>query len=304
MAKEIITPSTSSQVTLDFLNEERREIGYMAWPFVQATMPHRHLKDANGLELNEFERRNGDFLITMQSPRRIGLPYGGKPRLILLWITTQAVKTQSPIIELGKSQNDFIRSLNLGSEGSGGENGNIRPLKDQMQRLLMCNITCFNEGNNDKGFLMQSVKPVTAAKLYWWGAKNPEQQCLWESTLTLGHDYYSAIINSPVPVNIEALKALQRSPMAMDIYCWLTFRNSYAKTGSKIPWEVLQMQFGAGYPKTIEGKRNFKKKFIKGLRDVMIIYPDASKLSTDADNLIYVPGRPDIPKKLIPGSRG
>jgi len=299
------SPVLSSQEQEVNLDEEAQEllvqdVGYMAWPFVQATMPHSKLKLVDGHEQNEFERKNGDFFISMQSPRRIGLPYGGKPRLILAWVTTRAVLTKSPVVELGRSQNDFIRNLNVGSRGTGGETGNIRSLKDQTRRLLSCHITCFNTGAGEDGFTMQSVKPVTSAQLYWWGAKDPDQQCLWESHLTLGQDYFDAITNSPVPINLNALRELQNSPLAMDIYCWLTYRNSYAKGGSRIPWVALQKQFGVGYPMTSRGKADFKRKFLLALKKVIEAYRMAGRFEIETDHLVYYPGKPDIfPGKII-----
>jgi len=276
------------------------QLGFMAWPFVQATMPHSEPKKViiNGeeQELNEFERKNGDVIVSMQSPRRIGLPYGGKPRLILAWITTEAVRTNNPIIDLGKSQNEFIRRLNLGTGGTGGADGNIKYLKNQMKRLLACHITCFSDR---KGLLMNSLKPIKAVALYWWNSKDPEQETLWESTLTISQDFFEAIVRDPVPIRMDKLKALSRSPMAMDIYLWLTHKNFKPSGPLWLSWADVQDQFGAEYsnPKLsdAENKRDFKANFLKAYKKVVEVYPDG-KLQIETDKLIYVPGRPDVPK--------
>ncbi len=77
-------------------------IGFMARTLTQATLPHS--KSAG----NEFTRRNGAFELTMWSPRQVGLPYGSIPRLLLSWMTTEAVRTRSAILELGPSLSAFM----------------------------------------------------------------------------------------------------------------------------------------------------------------------------------------------------
>jgi len=57
-----------------------------------------------------------------------------------------------------------------------------------------------------------------------------------------------------VPIDLRVLKVL-RSPMALDIYCWLTYRNSYLRKPSRIPWGALAAQFGADY----QARKDFKR---------------------------------------------
>jgi hypothetical protein len=59
--------------------------------------------------------------------------------------------------------------------------------------------------------------------------------------------------------------------MALDIYCWLTHRMSYLRKPLIIPWAALQTQFGADYRLT----RQFKDNFLKQLRAVKAVYPEA-----------------------------
>ena len=72
---------------------------------------------------------------------------------------------------------------------------------------------------------------------------------------------------------MRALKALKRSPMALDIYCWLTYRMSYLKRPTQIPWGALQAQFGADYADTPQGRQGFKRGFFRALRSVLTVYP-------------------------------
>ncbi|MCP4205406.1 MAG: hypothetical protein GY769_26140 [bacterium] len=54
-----------------------------------------------------------------------------------------------------------------------------------------------------------------------------------------------------------------------DDYSWLTYRMSYLCRPCLIPWEALQTQFGADYGQP----RDFKRKFLGHLADVLHVYP-------------------------------
>jgi hypothetical protein len=115
----------------------------------------------------------------------------------------------------------------------------------------------------------------------------------------LSKDFFEEVIDRPVPIDMRALQALKRSPMALDIYCWLTYRLSYLKKKTEIPWQVLQIQFGAGYPTTMQGQRDFKKNFLKHLRSVLVVYPEA-KTAEGVYGLILKSSKPHVPQ-LLPG---
>ena len=74
-----------------------------------------------------------------------------------------------------------------------------------------------------------------------------------------------------MPVDMRALKALRRSSMALDLYCWLTYRMSYLRKETVIPWPALQAQFRADYARN----RAFKEKFLESLRKVLTVYTEA-----------------------------
>jgi hypothetical protein len=250
----------------DALEIEAREardagaLGYMARALTLATMPHRRTIE------NEFERRNGAFTLTMLAPSRVGLPYGSLPRLLVAWLTTEAVRTREREIVLGERLSEFMAKLEL--VPTGGRWGTITRLRDQMQRLFASSVSCTYEDGNR--WSMDSVRVADRADL-WWSPKQPEQAALWRSVVILGERFFEEAVQSPVPVDLRALKALRRSPMALDIYCWLTHRMSYLRKPLLIPWGALQTQFGADYRLT----RQFKAKFLKQLKAVQTVYPEA-----------------------------
>jgi hypothetical protein len=88
---------------------------------------------------------------------------------------------------------------------------------------------------------------------------------------------------------MRALKALKRSPMALDIYCWLTYRLSYLRKPTEIPWAVLQIQFGADYTRT----RGFKESFLHHLRKILTLYPEAN-VEKGERGLLIKPSKPHV----------
>ena len=259
---------TLTPQTIDFLinqalaieDEQAQEagtLGFMARAMVQATLPHR------AVEGNEFERRNGSFTLTLQAPSKIGLPYGSIPRLLLAWVTTEAVKTKSRELELGGSMSSFMAELGL--KPTGGANGSITRLKNQTRRLFSATITAaYEDGEQvaDMGYRLAD------RSVLWWHSKDPEQAGLWKSTVTLSEHFFNEVIDRPVPIDMRAIKTLKQSPMALDIYTWLTYRASYLKRPTVIPWSSLALQFGSNYAQL----RQFKAAFIDELKKVVMVY--------------------------------
>ena len=261
--------------------EEAKEagaLGFMARALVQATLPHSRV------EGNEFERKNGAFALNILAPSKVGLPYGSIPRLLMAWISTEATKTKNRELVLGDNLSDFMRQLDL--VPTGGRWGTITRLKTQTNRLFSSTIS-----------MRYSTASQTAGMSYgladkwvlWWDAPEPGQTAIFESTVRLSEPFYEEIVNSPVPIDMRALKALKRSPMALDIYCWATYRTSYLKRKTEIPWQALQLQFGADYKRT----RAFKEKFLEALKKVELVYPEL-KADTGAKGLVLKPSSTHI----------
>ena len=260
-------------------------VGFMARAMTQATLPHKATPG------NEFTRRNGSFSLTLLSPSAIGLPYGLIPRLWASWLTTEAVRTRCPVLELGPSLLAFMAELGL--TPTGGRWGTITRLRDQMTRLFALSVTCIYDERDRTGIV--NVRVIEAAEL-WWDPKAPDQAPMWKSRIELGKRFFEEAIHSPVPVDMRALKALKRSPLALDIYCWLTYRMSYLRTPTEIPWPALQMQFGADYATDAHGLRNFKLKFLHHLRAVLVIYPEAN-VDEGERGLLLKPSKPHVAQR-------
>lgn len=276
--------------------KEAGALGFMARALVQATLPH-----SNPGDVNAWGRENGAFSMVMQPGiiqkngelKSIGLPYGSIPRLVLAWITTEAVKTKSRELILGNSLSQFMHALDI--VPTGGRWGSIDRLKTQMKRLFSASISCTYEDGDNWG--IRKATPVERADL-WWDPKNPNQATVWESSLLLTESFFTEIIDRPVPIDMRALKSLKKSPMALDIYCWLTYRMSYLHKKTGIPWQALAAQFGSNYANDAQGIRNFKRHFIDQLKKVNCVYPDI-KIDYDSSSLILMPSKTHIKSIIV-----
>lgn len=99
-----------------------------------------------------------------------------------------------------------------------------------------------------------------------------------------------------MPIDLRALKALKGSPLALDIYSWLTYRMSYLRKPCLIPWEALQTQFGADYRRL----RDFKRRFLGHLGNVVHVYP-AVRLADCPTGLLLKPSPTHLPRVPAPG---
>lgn len=261
--------------------KEAGALGYIARALVQATLPH------SKVEGNEFKRKNGFFKLTIIADSEIGLPYGSIPRLLVAWLTTEAVRTKNREIILGETLTEFMANLDL--VPTGGKWGTITRLREQIKRLFASAISCtYDDGNQ---WAIKNVNPVSSAHL-WWSPENLDKKS-FESKLVLGEEFFKEIINHPIPIDIDVIKSIKGSPMALDIYCWLTYRISYLKKDTTIPWELLENQFGSSYSRT----RDFKKYFLLQLRSVITLYSEA-KLDVNETGIILKPSKTHIPLSI------
>ncbi|MCP4201262.1 MAG: pirin [bacterium] len=244
----------------------------MARILVQATLPHSRPTT------HEFERVNGRFTLYMNAPPSVGLPYGSYPRLAMAWLSTEAVRRREREIELGPTFSSFMYKLGLTPVT--GKRGTTSRLRGQLHRLFSTTIRC-SYSDETEGHAAGVGFAIAHKHQLWWSPRDPEQRPLWNSAVVLSSEFYDELVAHAVPIDLRALKALKGSPLALDIYSWLTYRMSYLRKPCLIPWQALQTQFGADYGRL----RDFKRKFLGHLGDVLHIYP-AARVSEQPTGLL------------------
>lgn len=294
---------TRSQVKLidaamDIAKEASDEVerAYMARHLVQVTLPHSQPKGAPPV----WARTNGNVTLTIRPgwnhKKKEALPYpaGSIPRLLLFWLTTEAIRTNSRKVYMRDSLADFMRDVGL-DPSRGGVRSDAQRLRTQMEALFRATLSFdYNEGDDKKGrssWLDMQVAPKTEL---WWDMSNPEQSGLFGSFIELGETFFEAIKAAPVPLNVKALRALKQSPMALDLYAWAAFKTYQVNNKRKsqfIPWRALATQLGSDY----DDLSNFRKKVLAALRKVAAVYPGFDWEQVDG-GITVKPGRLAVDK--------
>lgn len=252
------------------------DAAYVARQLIQATLPH---KNPGNLPL--WTRTNGNATLGIQpgfnlkTGKSYGYPYGTVPRLLIYWMTTEALRTKSPRLELGHSLAEFMAELGLNPDNgsAGAKRSDAKRLRDQMTRLFNA-VMSFQgdlEHEGEEGVARMNMT-VARKTVLWWSPRQPEQGALWGSYVELGQDFYDAITAAPVPVDMRALKALKRSPLALDLYAWLTYEAYRAHKSRKSRfenWTQLHAHLGAEYARSSDFRRYAKV----ALRKIATVYP-------------------------------
>ena len=257
--------TAASIISLDTPTDQDK--AFLARQLVQTTLPH---SDPGNVPV--WSRQNGNLTLTIQqgydkSGTPYGHPYGTIPRLLLYWMTTEAVRTKSSKLELGDSLAEFMEELGLSPETGGGKRSDAFRLKEQMTRLFEATIS-FTTDLESEGQVGEAREKMLVAqsRVFWWGAKNPQQRALWGSYVILDPRFFEAITANPVPVDLRALRAIKRSPLALDLYSLLTYQAFRAGKGGRprfMTWKQLQCALGTGYADTANLRKAIKPAMAK-----------------------------------------
>lgn len=281
---------------------ELQEVGYLGRLFTQFSLPY---KDP-GTDRTAWGRESGPVRITVQPGLRVengvtrsyGFPFGGVPRLILAHISTEAVLTGEPMIELGNSQSEYMRKVGLG-RATGGKTGTIGRFQNQTERLLRATITIdFKDSYAHQRSRAIKLSVASNWDLWWTGERRESQPYLMPSSITLSPEFFKEVIDHPVPVDMNVLNLLQSAPMAMDIYIWLTYRMFKLEDPIQLSWQLLMLQFGSNLADTKQGRFQFRRDFSKHLESVRAFYPDLRVVVDDKAGLTLYPSPTHVTKKL------
>ena len=239
------------------------EIGFMARLLALCSLPRTDPK-----QRIQYVRRNGPYSLHMTATGSAKLPYGNIPRLLLAWVCSEAVRTQRRELILGDSLSAFMRELGLDSSSGAGR----RRLRAQMDRLFNATVSLTYEHENGKRFVGSRIADSGE---FWWDAKRPDQASLWESKIELGEKFFEEILAHPIPLDLNILRSLKRSPLGLDLYMWLTYRTFALKRPLLLTWRQLYRQFGAD-PATASkvAQQAFRRDCLRELKKIKNAWPD------------------------------
>lgn len=286
---------------------EMRSMLFLSTFLIQCTLPHKNPGD-----VPIWKRTNNEYTLAIQpgwdfeKDRSLGFPYGTLPRLLLIWIVTEAKRTGCRRLELGNSLTEFLRKLDLDPHSRGKARSDAVRLKDAIRRLLGCNIIFYKHlGIDGKigGERLNEAKVAPNREL-WWDSSPIDQTVLWGSWIELGADFFDSIMKSTVPCNMRAIRELRRSPLALDLYMLCNWIGSNLLDSKKkdhfISWQMLSQQLGGDYSDT----NNLKKAVQQEMRKVKLMHPElkASCCTRRISGKLYggvliLPSMPAIPKR-------
>jgi Plasmid encoded RepA protein len=249
---------------------------YLARFLIQCTLPH-----TNPGNVPVWKRKNGNYILRIQpgwddhNDCSMGYPYGTLPRLILIWITTEAKRTGIRRLQLGHSLTEFMHKLDLEASGH-GQRSDAKRLKDQARRLFAANIATYQNldipGRNVEGEEIRKSEIVENNRMFW--DKSPKDQAvLWGSWIDLSPSFFAAIMESVVPCDMRAIAMLRKSPLALDLYMLCNYIGATLKQRDKtkhfLTWRMLGQQLGCDYANLGNLKTNIKK----AMRKVQLAHP-------------------------------
>lgn len=249
-----------------------------------------------------FERTSGNVSLQVEAGKawdgrtwqQMPLPYGVRPRLALVHISTQAIRTRSRTVDVGGSVNAFLTELGLDNGGKA-----YRQMRQQMTALAVCTLRLGRVetrtiGSEEKDFAVTlNAKPFRQFEA--WLDSRGDQPTLWPTEIELTQEFYDSLTETAVPLEHGAIAKLTHSALALDLYTWLAHRlYRVRRGGSRISWAALQEQFGSEYA----DRKDFKREMRRRLRDVLAVYP-AARVEEVEGGLMLRASPPPIPRSRV-----
>ncbi len=200
----------------------------------------------------------------------LGVPYGSLPRLVLIHIMTEAVRTRSRHIVLGSSFTDWMRRMGFRTI-SYGPRGSATLIREQLDRLLACEWMIRWDNENSSGDKEFAVKEVKLTNDY---AGRNSRQGNFSREILLTEGFFDHLREHAVPLDENAIRQLRDSATALDLYTWLAYRLPRIARANPtlLSWTQLASHFG--------NEGNNIRKFRQTVRDawerhVSAVYPEA-----------------------------
>jgi len=263
------------------LSDDAEKIGFTYSGFALTSLPHKPQ------ESSTWRREGHNLTLVLQAgvdrnEKSLGLPYGSYARFILLFLQSEAIRTRSREIELGRSMRVWLGSMGLSIGGK-----TYKRVSEQARRISGCSLTFFADRDGAQiksrgGFVKSEITMASTLD---------DQPALWQDRVLLDEDFYRALREHPVPVSETALRAIGARSLVIDIYIWLAYRLHALKKDVEVGWPSLHAQFGAEVGRI----RGFRKYFIECLAIAVAAYPEA-RVDVGEQGLILRPSRPSITK--------
>jgi hypothetical protein len=272
-----------------YMGDEDGALNFVYSGWAQCALPHRRLPNDTPWEICAERVR-----LVVEPGRRpsrgdgplewVGVPFGSHARLILLYLQTEALKTGSREVELGRSLREWMRRIGV---SVGGRTGTL--VKEQAERISRCRLTFHLQGRTT-GLINQSI----VDRALFIEDADDEQGRLTLETAKLSEGFFEQLRRHPVPLEEAAIRAINNNPAALDAYLWLAYRLHVLSSPKLVTWKALKGQFGAGFKE----QHHFKHKWRETLHLALAVYPGANVDVVEA-GVILKPSHPPVAPRLL-----
>ena len=276
-----------------YMADEDSGIGFLYSGWCQAALPHRRLEDSQGWQVSgervvlivEPGMRSGPA----GKPVHVGVPYGSRARLIMLYLQSEALRTGNREVELGKSLRDWLTRLGIPVGGK-----SVEAVREQAERISRCKLSFEVKAGVSKGLVNQTIVDTAI----FLDLDDETQGSLFVERARLSEGFFEQLKRHPVPLEEPAIRAVNNNSMALDLYAWLAYRLHALKGPTPVSWRALKPQFGMGFGRM----DNFRARFLDNLKLALAVYP-AARVEMEEAGLILHPSRPPVSPKARPALR-
>jgi hypothetical protein len=292
-------------VAANFMTDEESGTAFLFSGWAQAALPHKRLPDDAPWQLRT-ERvtllvEPGRRTTLSGPPISVGVPYGSRARLIMLYLQSEALKTNNRSVELGRSLRDWLGKMGIPPGGK-----SIHSIREQAERITRCRISFHLHAAGKEGLIQQHIVDTAMfgdtsgyEREDSAGPRDEDSAGVGRGgsgfleTVRLSETFFEQLKRHPVPVDDAAIRAINRHSMALDIYCWLAYRLHVLSGERDVSWKALHAQFGGG----VSRLDHFRTVFTENLNLALAVYPDA-KVEVEARGLTLQPSRPPIAPRM------
>jgi hypothetical protein len=201
--------------------------------------------------------------------------------LILFYVQSEAIRTQSREIGLGRSMHQWLIRMGVPIGG--------KSMLSIKERISRCSFTFDLKGNKFNGIGRMNIfdKAIFADGGAGEGGPFPQ-------VAKLSEQFFDQLTTHPVPLDEAAVRAISNNSMALDLYAWLSYRLHALKGTTPVSWTALKGQFGGGF----DSMRHFRQTFGDNLRLALAVYRDARVEMTERGVDLF-PSKPPVAPKMI-----
>jgi hypothetical protein len=275
-----------------WMADEDNGVGFLYSGWCQAGLPHKKLPDERVWQITSAHtsmivapgHRSG----VNGTPEVVGVPYGSRARLIMFFIQSEALRTSSREVSLGRSMNQWLTRMGVPIGGK-----SMLSIRDQAERISRCSFTFDGKAAGMSGIGRMTIfdKAIFADAYEGTGVSFPR-------IAKLSEQFFNQLSAHPVPLDEAAVRAISNNSMALDLYAWLAYRLHVLKQVTPVSWSALMAQFGV----STAALRHFKPHFLDNLRLAMAVYRDAKVEVTERGLNLY-PSRPPVLPRLVAAGR-